>query len=130
MTSPRYPAQMLVQPWKGPPPSAVVRVPGSKSLTNRALPIAALADGPSVLTGALDCEDTRVMIEALKTLDIGVEHDPRAATIKVAGCSGRIPSRAASLNLANSGTSLRFLPAMLATAEGTFHLDGSPRMPK
>ncbi len=128
MISPRYPATMLIQPWNGPPPSAVMRVPGSKSLTNRALPIAALAEGPSLLTGALDCEDTRVMIEALKSLNIDVDHDPSAATISVSGCSGQIPSRAASLNLANSGTSLRFLTAMLATAEGTFHLNGSKRM--
>jgi len=105
-----------------------VRVPGSKSLTNRALVVAALADGPSVLSGALDSEDTRVMVEALRTLGIAVLHDATSATIKVQGCSGRIPSHAASLHLANSGTSLRFLTAMLATANGTFHLDGGPRM--
>jgi len=128
MTSANYPAELPIQPWDGPPPRAAVRVPGSKSLTNRALVVAALADGQSVLSGALDSEDTRVMVEALRTLSIVAVHDPSSATITVQGCSGRIPSRAASLHLANSGTSLRFLTAMLAAAEGTFHLDGGPRM--
>jgi 3-phosphoshikimate 1-carboxyvinyltransferase len=123
-----FPPLLPIAPWHGPPPSATVRVPGSKSLTNRALPIAALADGDSVLTGALDCDDTRVMASALKALSIRVEHDPASAVIAVKGCSGRIPAHRAVLDLANSGTSLRFLTAMLATAEGTFHLDGNPRM--
>jgi len=128
MTRAPYPDELPIQPWDGPPPSAAVRVPGSKSLTNRALVVAALADGSSVLSGALDCQDTRVMVEALRTLGIAVLHDSRSATINVQGCSGRIPSRAASLHVANSGTSLRFLTAILATGEGTFHLDGGPRM--
>jgi len=123
-----YPAETLIKPWDGPPPHAVVRVPGSKSLTNRALIVAALADGPSVLTGALDCEDTRVMVEALRTLGIEVAHQPTSATIQIQGCGGKIPARAAALHVANSGTSLRFLTAMLATAQGTYQLDGSPRM--
>ena len=55
-------------------------------------------------------------------------HDPAAATICVQGCGGRVPARTAALVLANSGTSLRFLTAMLATAQGTYTLDGSPRM--
>ena len=54
-----------------------LRVPGSKSLTNRALVVAALAEGPSVLRGALDCEDTQVMVAALRALGIEVEHDVR-----------------------------------------------------
>jgi 3-phosphoshikimate 1-carboxyvinyltransferase len=123
-----FPAETTIKPWNGPPPHAVIRVPGSKSLTNRALVVAAMADGTSVLTGALDCDDTRVMIEALRTLGIEVAHDSASATIRVQGCGGKIPARAASLNVANSGTSLRFLTAMLATAHGTYQLDGSPRM--
>jgi 3-phosphoshikimate 1-carboxyvinyltransferase len=128
MTAIPYPDEQRIQPWEGPPPRAVVQVPGSKSLTNRALIVAALADGPSILSGALDSEDTRVMVDALRTLGIAIEHDPASATISVQGCAGRIPSGAASLQLANSGTSLRFLTAMLATATGTFHVDGNPRM--
>lgn len=123
-----YPAELPIETWGGAPPRAVVRVPGSKSLTNRALIIAAMADGPSVLTGALDSEDTRVMVESLRRLGIAVEHDPAAATIRVPGCGGSIPAREASLDVANSGTSLRFLTAMLATGRGTYHLDGTPRM--
>jgi 3-phosphoshikimate 1-carboxyvinyltransferase len=105
-----------------------MRVPGSKSLTNRALIIAAMADGPSVLTGALDSEDTRVMLDSLRRLGIGVEHDPASARIRVQGCGGSIPASSASLEVANSGTSLRFLTAMLATGQGTYHLDGTTRM--
>jgi 3-phosphoshikimate 1-carboxyvinyltransferase len=122
------PDELAIRAWHGPPPRAVVRVPGSKSLTNRALVTAALADGQSVLTGALDSEDTRVMSEALRALSIDVAHDGLSAVIKVRGCSGRIPAREASLYVANSGTSLRFLTAFLATGEGTFHLDGTSRM--
>jgi 3-phosphoshikimate 1-carboxyvinyltransferase len=128
MPNPDYPTLLPIAPWHGPPPAASVRVPGSKSLTNRALPIAALAAGESVLTGALDCDDTRVMVAALQTLGIAVKHELHAASITVEGCAGRFPSQAAALNLANSGTSLRFLTATLATAAGIFHLDGSDRM--
>ena len=123
-----YPAELPIEPWSGAPPGTVIRVPGSKSLTNRALIVAAMADGPSVLTGALDSEDTRVMLESLRRLGIAVEHDPASATIRVPGCGGSIPAREASLEVANSGTSLRFLTAMLATGQGSYHLDGTPRM--
>ena len=125
---PDYPAEIVIAPWSGPSPSAVLRVPGSKSLTNRALIIAAMADGTSRLTGALDSEDTRVMIEALKSLGISVVHNPATAEITIEGCGGRFPVREATLQVANSGTSFRFLTAMLATGSGTFHLDGTPRM--
>src|SRR3954454_15668958 len=110
---PEYPAETTVRPWSGPPPRATVRVPGSKSLTNRALIVAALAEGSSTLTGALDSDDTRVMIESLRRLGIAVEHDPAAATLAVTGCGGAIPAREADLYVANSGTSLRFLTAMV-----------------
>jgi 3-phosphoshikimate 1-carboxyvinyltransferase len=125
---PELPPELLINPWTGPPPKAVVRVPGSKSLTNRALIIAALAEGQSLLNNALDSEDTQVMVGALCALGIAAESDPRSSTIRIQGCAGKIPSHEASLNVANSGTSLRFLTAMLATANGTFHLDGTARM--
>ena len=96
------------------PLRATIRPPGSKSITNRALVCAALAEGESLLTGALDSEDTRVMIEALRRLGIAVEHDPAAATIRVVGCGGRLPADEADLYVANSGTTMRFLTAMLA----------------
>lgn len=120
--------ELTMQPWTGLPPVAKVRVPGSKSLTNRALIVAALADGRSVLPGALDSEDTRVMVDSLRKLGIAVEHDAEAATLTVPGCGNRIPNSQAELYVANSGTSLRFLTAMVATGLGTYHLDGTPRM--
>ncbi len=103
-------------------------VPGSKSLTNRALILAALADGTSTLTGALESEDTRVMVESLQRLGFAVSHEVGAATIVVAGRSGRVPAAEASLFIANSGTSLRFLTSLVALGRGTYHLDGTPRM--
>src|SRR6516225_9262909 len=106
---PNYPSEITLERWTRAPDAAVIRVPGSKSLTNRALIVAALADGTSRLTGALDSDDTRVMVEALRTLGLGVRHDPGAATIEVDGCLGRIPAKEADLFVGNSGTSLRFL---------------------
>ena len=125
---PEYPPEITLKPWSGPTRSTRVRVPGSKSLTNRALIVAALADGPSTLTGALDSDDTRVMVDSLQKLGIQVEHDPSTGVIQVQGCANKIPRNDADLYIANSGTSLRFLTAMVATGSGTFRLDGTPRM--
>jgi 3-phosphoshikimate 1-carboxyvinyltransferase len=125
---PDYPSEIALTPLRGKPLRARARVPGSKSLTNRALIVAALSDGPSVLTGALESEDTGVMVDSLRRLGIAVDHDPGRATISVTGCGGRIPGTEADLFVANSGTSLRFLTAMVATGRGTYRLDGTPRM--
>jgi 3-phosphoshikimate 1-carboxyvinyltransferase len=127
-TMPEYPPEITLNPWPGPTRPSKVRVPGSKSLTNRALIVAALADGPSTLTGALDSDDTRVMVDSLQKLGIEVVHDPATCVIQVQGCANKIPRNQADLYVANSGTSLRFLTAMVATASGTFRLDGTPRM--
>ena len=105
-----------------------IRPPGSKSLTNRAMVCAALAEGESLLTGALDSEDTRVMAEALARLGVLIAHDPAHRTVRVAGCGGRIPAEAAELYAANSGTSMRFLTALASLGHGTFRIDGTPRM--
>lgn len=110
------------------PVRGAIRPPGSKSITNRALVCAALAAGRSTLTGALDSEDTRVMIESLGRLGLEVEHDRDAATVRVAGCAGRLPSGGAELYVANSGTTVRFLTAMVTLGQGSFRLDGTPRM--
>jgi 3-phosphoshikimate 1-carboxyvinyltransferase len=123
-----YPSELTVSPLSSPPAGFRICVPGSKSLTNRALIVAALASGDSTLTGALDSDDTRVMVESLRRLGIGIDHDAATATIRVAGCGGRIPAREADLFIANSGTSLRFLTAMAALGRGTYRLDGTPRM--
>jgi 3-phosphoshikimate 1-carboxyvinyltransferase len=110
------------------PVDATVRPPGSKSITNRALVCAALAEGSSLLCGALDSEDTRVMYEALTALGIGLTWDRAAREITVQGSGGQWPCRDADLYLANSGTSMRFLAALLATGTGRYRLDGTPRM--
>ena len=123
-----YPAALVQTPWTGPPPQARVRVPGSKSLTNRALIVAALADGASTLTGALDSEDTRVMVDSLGRLGDRGRARPGSATIGVTGCGGSIPAHQADLYVANSGTSLRFLTALVTLGRGTYTLDGMPRM--
>ena len=105
-----------------------VRLPGSKSLTNRALICAALAVGRSTLSGALDSEDTQVMAKALQKLGIAIDADWTGAKLDVAGCGGRFPAQHAELNLEGSGTSLRFLTALVATGRGVFTLDGNDRM--
>jgi len=110
------------------PLNGSVRPPGSKSLTNRALICAALANGSSTLSGALDSEDTQVMVSGLQSLGISIAADWAAATLKVDGCAGLVPARKAALNLEGSGTSIRFLTALTATGKGLFTLDGNERM--
>lgn len=110
------------------PLRGTIRPPGSKSITNRALVCAALAEGQSLLSGALDSDDTRVMIEALGRLGIGLQHDVAAASVSITGCGGRWPVQEADLYVGNSGTTIRFLTAMLSVGQGTYRLDGMPRM--
>jgi 3-phosphoshikimate 1-carboxyvinyltransferase len=134
------------------PLDATIRPPGSKSLTNRALVAAALADGDSELLGALDSEDTRVMIDALRQLGIPVDADwglnedyvdaPAtlrqlgipvdadwsAQAIRVRGCRGQLPAAGADIFAANSGTTIRFLTALVALGHGSYRLDGDARM--
>ncbi len=105
-----------------------VTPPGSKSITNRAIVCAALAEGTSRLSGVLDSEDTRVMIAAWQQLGLTLEHDISSCLLHIEGCGGRIPVRSAELSLANSGTSIRFLTAALAACGGSYVLDGVPRM--
>jgi 3-phosphoshikimate 1-carboxyvinyltransferase len=113
----------VIQPIRG-----RIRPPGSKSITNRALVCAALADGASTLSGALDSEDTRVMIDSLGRLGIRVESHDGGQTLVVHGCGGKIPAKQAELFVGNSGTTIRFLTALCALGHGTYRLDGIPRM--
>ena len=105
-----------------------IRPPGSKSLTNRALVVAALADGVTSLTGVLDSRDTEVMIDSLRRLGISVDQSRPDCTARVTGCSGRVPATSADLWLENSGTSIRFLTAVCALGRGRYRLDGNTRM--
>ncbi len=116
-----------IQPVRG-PVQGRVRPPGSKSITNRAMILAALADGTSTLTGVLDSDDTRVMADSLRRLGFSVETDSAAARAIVGGQSGRVPVSAADLFVENSGTSIRFLTALCGLGYGRFRLDGVPRM--
>ncbi len=110
------------------PPHAVVSVPGSKSQTNRALLVAALADGRSTIRGAVYSDDSQVFVESLQRLGFAVHADEQATTIEVGGLGGRIPADHAELFVGNSGTTARFLTAFLSLGRGTYLLDGTSRM--
>ena len=115
----------VIEPLAGPLDATVV-VPGSKSITNRALVVAALAEGASVLSGALHADDTTSMTEALATLGIPVAHDPAAATLTVGGVAGAVPPGPACLDARLAGTTARFLLPLLALGQGRYRLDGAP----
>lgn len=110
------------------PPDATVAVPGSKSLTNRALVMAALADGRSRLINALFADDTVVMVESLRRLGFAVDVDERALEMRVEGRGGIIPAGAADLFVGGAGTAARFLTAMVCLGSGRYRLDGTARM--
>jgi 3-phosphoshikimate 1-carboxyvinyltransferase len=120
------------------PVRAEITVPGSKSITNRALILAALADGEVTLTGALWSEDTQIMVECLQKLgfEIRVENDPAEfcnRTITVKGLGGKIPNtgtveKPLELFVGNAGTAARFLSAFICLGNGVYRLSGVPRM--
>ena len=113
-------------------------LPGSKSLTNRALILAALARAPVVLRGALWSEDTQAMVECLERLGFGVEvaddpAEPANRTLTVQGAGGRIPNagtpdKPLELFVENAGTAARFLPPMLCLGHGSYRVSGIERM--
>jgi 3-phosphoshikimate 1-carboxyvinyltransferase len=110
------------------PLNATVRVPGSKSLTNRALLIASLADGTTRLTNALFSDDSRYFVNALQTLGFNVQLDESSHEMTITGLGGRIPAKKAELFIGNAGTAARFLTAFLTLGHGEYILDGEPRM--
>ncbi|TWT90037.1 3-phosphoshikimate 1-carboxyvinyltransferase [Pseudobythopirellula maris] len=116
-----------IQPVEG-PVKARVRPPGSKSITNRALVCAALADGVSTLSGALVSDDTRVMIDSLNAIGVGVSERRGGTELVVNGCAGAVPALETDLYIGNSGTTVRFLTAMLTLGRGEYRLDGTQRM--
>ncbi len=126
-----YPKSLAIQPLTS-PPVATVTVPGSKSITNRALVLAALCsrNGPCHLTDVLRSDDTEVMLDCLTKLGFHVSADWAANTVTVhENESDRIiPATSADLFVGNSGTSVRFLAAMLSLGQGEYRLDGVPRM--
>lgn len=110
------------------PLNATVRVPGSKSLTNRALLIAALANGTTRLTNALFSDDSRYFAKALQTLGFDVQLNETDQEMTVTGMGGKIPMKKAELFIGNAGTAARFLSAFLTLGNGEYILDGEPRM--
>ncbi len=107
--------------------AGTVRLPGSKSISNRVLLLAALAEGETEVRDLLASDDTERMLEALQTLGVGVTHLGGEAW-KIAGCGGRFPVRQAELFLGNAGTAFRPLTAALALAGGDYVLKGVARM--
>jgi 3-phosphoshikimate 1-carboxyvinyltransferase len=110
------------------PLGATVRVPGSKSITNRALLLAAMAQGSSIIESVLISDDTRRMAAGLSTLGFAVEVDEAARRITVEGRGGEIPAPAANLDAGGAGTALRFLAGFVTLGRGRYRLDGSSRM--
>jgi 3-phosphoshikimate 1-carboxyvinyltransferase len=119
-----FPAELTIAPIAGAQGS--VRLPGSKSISNRALLLAALAQGDTTLTGLLDADDTQVMVAALHAL--GVALDWQDDTARITGCDGCFSVREAELFLGNAGTAMRPLAAALAFSGGHYRLDGVARM--
>lgn len=120
------PITPFIQPVRG-----VVELPGSKSITNRALILAALADGTTKLTGALFSRDSRIMVTALQTLGFKVTADESTHTIVVEGRGGQIPESSATIHVGNAGTAARFLTALVCLhPSGVYHFDGDEAMRK
>jgi 3-phosphoshikimate 1-carboxyvinyltransferase len=112
----------------GTPFDATLTPPGSKSLTNRALVLAALADGTCELSNVLFADDTHVMLESLMRLGFRAAIEEDAGTVRVLGRGGRIDTDQAELFCGNSGTTIRFLTALCALGHGRYALDGVARM--
>jgi len=113
------------------PLSARVRVPGSKSLTNRALLLAALAEGTTTLTNALNSDDSRYFMESLARLGFALVQPAVSnsqSQITITGLGGLIPSPQSELFVGNAGTAARFLTALLTLGHGDYTLDGDARM--
>jgi len=117
---------------------AAITIPGSKSITNRAIVLAALGAGKVTLRGALWSEDTQAMVDCMQRLgiEVTISADPNMEAnriVQVTGCSGKIPNAGTpeaplELFVANAGTAARFLSAMVCLGNGTYRLSGVPRM--
>lgn len=108
-----------------------VHVPGSKSVTNRALLLAGLGDGESVLEDALVADDTLAFAEGLRSLGIevaGMTAEGAAGRVRIRGAAGRIPAREARVWCAEAGTAARFLTAACAAGQGRYAFDGAGQL--
>ncbi|MCY3618287.1 MAG: 3-phosphoshikimate 1-carboxyvinyltransferase, partial [Acidimicrobiaceae bacterium] len=111
------------------PPNATVTLPGSKSITNRALICAALASGETTLTGALFADDTEAMVEAVRSLGAEVTCTPDKAAMRIRGTAGTVGTpEGAVVDARMSGTTGRFIAPVLALSERPVTLDGHPQL--
>jgi 3-phosphoshikimate 1-carboxyvinyltransferase len=110
------------------PFSATFTPPGSKSLTNRAMVLAALGEGISELKNCLFADDTLVMIDSLVRLGFWTDVDRGSSSVRIHGRGGKVPASSAELFCGNSGTTLRFLAAVCGLGRGPYVLDGVGRM--
>jgi len=120
-----FPPQLTLSPASH--AAGTIALPGSKSISNRLLLLAALARGTTTLTGLLESDDTQVMVTALRALGITIR-DRRAQRYEIDGAGGPFPAKAADLHLGLSGLSMRTLVAALALSGGHYRADGVPRM--
>jgi 3-phosphoshikimate 1-carboxyvinyltransferase len=131
MTERHYPDKIEILPLKK-QPHATILVPGSKSIANRALVIGALSEplGGTTLQNFPNCEDTQIMVQALRDLGFSVDSNWSEGIVQIrrGAHSNRIPAQSANLLLGNSGTSMRFLAALVCLGKGTYELDGVTRM--
>ena len=123
-----FPDKLALSPIKN--ISGTVDLPGSKSISNRILLLSMLAEGQTEIHNLLDSDDTRRMVEALKTLRVDIMEERNQNKISVFGTSGTIPVTEATLMLGNAGTVVRPLTAALTIGKGRFVLDGVQRMRK
>jgi 3-phosphoshikimate 1-carboxyvinyltransferase len=116
-----------ITPLTGPPNTTVV-LPGSKSITNRALVAAAMAEGDTVLEGVLFADDTEAMIGGLRELGIEIRTDTDRSTAHVSGCGGELPGVAATVDARQSGTTGRFLTPIAALSAAPVVIDADPQL--
>lgn len=121
--SKQYHVKKLIQPvdW-------VVAVPGSKSMTNRALLLGALQKGSIIIDGILLSEDSRVFLASLRSLGFELELNEEKKQVRLVGCGGKIPKQEAEIYVGSAGTAARFLTAMLGSSEGTYIIRSSEQM--
>ena len=124
--APPAPAHLDLAPLAG--AEGTVALPGSKSISNRTLLLAALATGDTLVRGLLDADDVLRMREALQALGVRIERDDAPGDWRVHGTGGVVPAQRAQLFLGNAGTAFRPLTAVLALTGGTYELSGVPRM--
>jgi len=122
-----FPEELEIKPLDR-TPDATISVPGSKSVTNRALLVAALADGRSRIKNPLFSDDSYWLMEALVRLGVDVGADGEGGEVRVTGQSGVIWGSGVDLYVGNAGTVARFLPPALALGRGPYTVDGVPRM--